>query len=68
MPHNPIAKVVFDHHDGRVIKAELVRSSGYPNVDGPVLASLYRWRAAGKRLAQLKQPLTVQIELILVDQ
>lgn len=65
-PDNPVAKLVFDHRDGRVVEAILVRSSGYPNVDGPVVASLYKWRARGEKLAQLHRPFDLQVELILL--
>ncbi len=65
LPHNPLARVTFDHRDGRVIQAELIRSSGYPDVDGPVEASLYLWRASGRRLAELDRPFELKIELIM---
>ncbi len=63
VPHNPIAKILFNPQDGHVIEAKLIRSSGYPNVDGPVLASLYKWRASGQRLADLGHVFEMQVEL-----
>lgn len=49
---DPIVRVHF-RRDGRVDKVELVRSSGNPDVDRPVLDALYQWRAVGKRLESL---------------
>ena len=65
LPNNPVARLVFDHRDGSVIDVKLVRSSGYPNVDGPVLASLYKWRAVGKRLAEYDKPFDLTIQVVL---
>ncbi len=67
VPDNPLARLVFNHQDGRVIHAKLIRSSGYPNVDGPVLASLYKWQATGQKLAQLGRPFEIRVELILMS-
>ena len=65
LPNNPVARLVFDPRDGSVIDVTLVQSSGYPNVDGPVLASLYKWRAVGKRLADFKEPFDLTIQVVL---
>lgn len=64
-PNNPVARLVFDHRDGHVIDAKLVKSSGYHAVDSQVVASLYRWRAVGKQLKVRTRAFTMQIELIL---
>lgn len=53
-PRNPIAEIRFDR-DGRVYNARLLRSTGRDDVDGPLIDSLYRWRAEGKELEQLSQ-------------
>lgn len=66
-PRNPLASIVFDPHTGRVTKAQLLESSGYPNVDAPIEASLYKWHATGSRLAKLQQPLEIRVRLILTD-
>ena len=68
LPRNPMALVVFDHEDGRVIEAKLITSSGYPNVDGPVLASLYQWRATGLKLDELDRPFELKIRLVLMNE
>ena len=65
LPGNPTAKVRFDRN-GRVIRVWLTRSSGYPSVDLPVVASMYRWRAKGKKLAELNRPFELEINMILV--
>jgi len=68
VPNNPVARIVFDSRDGRVINAILIKSSGYPNIDGPVLASLYKWRAQGEKLRRRNRPFELGIELILNGQ
>jgi len=65
LPNNPVARLVFDPRDGSVIDVKLIQSSGYPNVDGPVLASLYKWRAVGKRLADYDKPFDLTIQVVL---
>jgi hypothetical protein len=51
-PNNPIVRVTFGP-TGRVVYAEIVRSSGYDDVDSPLLNALYQWHARGPRLATL---------------
>lgn len=63
LPRNPRALLTFDG-SGQVIEVELLRSSGAGNVDGPVVASLYKWRASGRRIEELgdgtlKAPVTL---------
>ncbi len=64
VPSNPVCRVVFDR-EGRVDSAEILRSSGYPNIDGPILSSLYRWQATGEELKKLNRPFSLTIEVIL---
>lgn len=52
-PRNPVATIVFDK-TGQVVHAQIIRSSGFADVDSPVLNSLYRWRASGKKLQEHK--------------
>lgn len=59
----PVA-VTFDRK-GRVTKAELKGRSGYPEIDSPIRASLYRWSASGKKLATMTGPFTVTINIII---
>ena len=66
-PRNPVVRVVFSK-DGDVIDADIIKSSEYPNVDGPILASLYRWHASGKKLAELNRSFEVTIAVILIDE
>ena len=39
---------------GKVVQATLLASTGHENVDGPIVDSLYRWRARGELLERLK--------------
>jgi TonB family protein len=64
LPTNPRVKVTFDP-SGEVIDAELLRSSGFDNVDSPVLSSLYQWEASGPRVAEAEAPFSVTINVIL---
>lgn len=45
-PHDPIVRVTFDSN-GKAIRADVIRSSGYDNIDSPILNSLYQWTAEG---------------------
>jgi hypothetical protein len=65
LPTNPLVSVAFDPESGRVVEAEILRSSGYPNVDAPILASLYRWRARGERLREHEGPMKIRLRLLL---
>ncbi len=53
-PKNPVVRIVFGK-DGKVKKAGFVRgqSTGYEEVDGPLLDALYRWTAKGESLDKL---------------
>ena len=66
VPRNPTAMITFDT-DGTVIHAELLPSTGYENVDAPVLTSLYRWKARGKRVDAATAPFGIKIKILLVD-
>ena len=63
-PRNPKVALRFDR-DGTVIRAELVKSTGYAGLDGPILASLYKWRASGSMFDELKGQLEVEVHLLL---
>lgn len=47
IPHDPIFRVHFSDK-GIVDSVEKLRSSGYDNVDGPIVTSLWKWKAQGK--------------------
>ena len=53
-PRNPVVEMRFDR-TGRVVRARLISSTGHEKVDGPILDSLYRWRAAGELLGKLEK-------------
>ncbi|MFO0875251.1 MAG: hypothetical protein U0575_14950 [Phycisphaerales bacterium] len=64
-PGNPVVEIFFDR-TGVPRKANIVRSSGDPRIDGPVVDSLYRWRASGSQLARLREGETMRIEMRLM--
>lgn len=55
-PRDAIARIAFGR-DGKPVKVELVQSTGRPDVDQPLLNALYQWRAKGKELLALPEPL-----------
>lgn len=52
VPSAPIVEVKFDKA-GMVRRVHVIRSSGYDDVDGPIVNAVYQWRAAGKELATI---------------
>ncbi len=62
LPGNPILRIVF-RRDGRVRLAEVLRSSGSEDVDGPVLNAVYNWQAKGKVLDALPKTPSAEISL-----
>lgn len=65
LPHNPVVRIRFDQ-DGKVLKAWIVRTSGYPSVDSPLVASMYEWRATGRKLEEFGRPFELTIDVILL--
>ncbi len=65
-PSNPKAELRF-RRDGKPARVRLLESSGDSRIDEAVLNSLYRWRAAGKKLRELEGnetiPVTIRIML-----
>ena len=64
-PANPLVEIVFDQQ-GVPTRASIVRSTGDKRVDDAILASLYRWRAAGSRLSDVRDGETFAIQLQLL--
>lgn len=64
LPRNPKAKIEFGP-DGKVTRAVLIRSTGHAGYDAPIEASLYRWRAKGKRLEELNRSFVIYVDLLL---
>ena len=64
VPHNPVLKIEFNK-EGKVMRAEFIAKTGYPNWDGPVLNSAYRWTASGEGLKRVKDKLTIEVEIVL---
>jgi outer membrane biosynthesis protein TonB len=56
----PTARLTFDPK-GQVIEAKMLSSTGYENIDGPILASLYKWEATGPKLDSRQQPFNITI-------
>lgn len=67
-PANPKVIVIFNRA-GQVVDAKITRTSGYDNVDGPILASLYKWTATGEPLQRIPtdEKLTLEITMLLND-
>jgi outer membrane biosynthesis protein TonB len=65
-PANPLTEIDFDRR-GVPTDARVVRSSGDRRIDHAVESSLFRWRARGKRLADLKsgEVITIQIRIVI---
>lgn len=53
-PKNPVVRVRFNRA-GKVVDANFVDryDTGWPDVDGPLLDAIYRWKAEGERLLEL---------------
>lgn len=67
-PSNPIVSITFDD-SGQAIRARIDQSSGYENIDGPILSSLYRWRASGEQFKKREAGLILsEIKIILVPE
>lgn len=61
-PANPRVELRF-LSTGKPAKCRILESSGDPRIDEAILNSLYRWRARGKELVQLKRGETVPIRI-----
>ncbi len=67
-PRDPVVELRF-HRNGRVVQAQLLSSTGFPQVDGPILDALYAWTAKGEVLSSLDedQVAIYRIRMILRD-
>lgn len=56
LPKNPVVRVRFNRA-GKVVDANFVDryDTGWPEVDGPLLDAIYRWKAEGERLRELPE-------------
>lgn len=66
IPNNPEVRVTFNK-EGEVINAEFVQGTGSANWDGPIQASLYKWRATGKRFQEHSGPLVLKLTILIID-
>jgi len=64
---NPIVELVVGR-DGVPQHVVIARSSGNPGVNEAIRSSLYKWRASGKKISDLKpgQTVTIRIKLIML--
>ena len=62
VPSNPVVELRF-RRDGKPSSVRFVQGSGDPRIDEALLNSLYRWRAAGKKLTELKGKQTIPIRI-----
>ena len=63
-PNNTRAHLVFNR-EGQVTDARLIESTGYADIDGPLEASLYRWKASGPKLETIDGSFSIDVNLIL---
>jgi hypothetical protein len=59
-PNNPLAE------DGKPQRVRILKSSGDARIDEGILNSLYRWRASGKKLQELKKGETIPVRIQIV--
>jgi hypothetical protein len=64
-PNNPLAELRF-RRDGKPQRVRILQSSGDARIDEGILNSLYRWRASGKRLQELKKGETIPVRIRIV--
>ncbi|MEZ6242312.1 MAG: hypothetical protein R3B57_04645 [Phycisphaerales bacterium] len=70
-PRNPVVVIQFGR-DGVVRTARFLRegkfeySTGFDDVDGPLLDAVYRWKAEGKALEPLDEAQTLQVSVRVV--
>jgi len=63
LPTNPLVRIRFGT-DGRVMRATIVESTGFQDVDGPLLASLYKWKATGEELTKRDEPFEIEMRVL----
>lgn len=66
LPANPEVKVTFAR-SGKVVNAEMLRSTGYPNWDGPIISSLYLWTVKGERFERINGPVEFKFVILISD-
>ncbi len=64
-PKNARVRLTFDR-TGQVLHALFLQSTESESWDGPILASLYQWRATGKLFDEHPGPFILEINLIFV--
>lgn len=64
---NPIVRITFDRQ-GVVRKIDMVRSSGHANLDSPIKASFFNFRAKGEALKRVRDTFTIEIKLLLKNE
>ena len=65
LPRNPVVLIRFGR-DGVPIEARLLEPTGDARFDQAILASLYRWRASGRKLADLPADGSLDLEFRIV--
>jgi|GEM_PF-3565251 len=60
-PTVPKVLIIFGT-DGKVLDAKIVKTSGFTNIDAPILSSLYKWRASGELLTRRNRPVYLRID------
>lgn len=61
---NPIVRLTFDKQ-GNVKRADLIRSTGHANLDSPIQAAFFNFRAKGEALKKVRDTFSIEIKLLL---
>jgi hypothetical protein len=72
IPRNPMLEITFDS-TGKVVRAAYLpgKSTGYPDVDRPLLDAVYRWRASGEKFQAAvakEKVLKFKIKVLLIEE
>jgi len=61
---NPIARVTFDR-TGKVVSVDFLKSTGHANLDSPIKASFFGFKASGEALKKVRDTFSIEIKLLL---
>ena len=64
---NPIVRITFDR-EGNVKKIDMIRTTGHANLDSPIKASFFNFRAKGEALKRVRDTFTIEIKLLLKNE
>jgi hypothetical protein len=64
---NPVARITFSR-EGKVIAVDLLRSTGHANLDSPIKASFFNFRAKGEALKRVRESFSIEVRLLLKNE